>query len=108
MKARIKIESFDSSIWKVMQPTNHRESVHLVEEGDCISTTGMEFDYLFEVAGIRANAVELTIRPDVMLHAQESSRQVGTLTLEVGEAATLQTLTLDAWGNWVVSLEGIE
>ena len=107
MKARIKVESCDTSMWEGMTPKNRRENVYLVAEGEGISTVGLGRPYQFEVVAIRPGAVDLFVRPNLWFQASEQGRVIGTLTLAVGETAGLQTQSFDAWGHWVVTLQDI-
>ena len=107
MKARIKVESFDTSMWGGMQPQDQQESVYEVAPGDSIDTASLGHSYQFEITAIRPDSVDLFVRPNLWLQAPEQNRVVGALTLKVGEQANLQTQSFDAWGNWVVLLAGV-
>ena len=107
MKARIKVKSYDTSIWGGMEPKDYQENVHLVAEGDSISTLALGRPYQFEVVAIRPDAVDLIVCPNLWFQAPGGGWAVGRMTLEVGEQACLQTQSFDAWGNWVVALVGL-
>ena len=107
MQARIKVESYDTSIWGGFERREYRVKTYLVGQGEGIDTAGLGASYRFEIAAIRPGAVELDIRPNLVLHAPEPQRTVGVLALQVGETAVLQTPSFDAWGNWTVSLLAI-
>jgi hypothetical protein len=59
------------------------------------------------VAKRRTIAEIRLVHPAVGCASADEPPTVGSLTLDLGEAIELQTLGFDAWGNWVVTLEGI-
>lgn len=108
MKAQIKVASYDTSMWDGFARKECREAVYVVAAGERIDTVGLGAPYRFEITGVRADAVDLLIQPNLWLQAEEGGRVAGALTLTVGERACLQTQSFDAWGHWVVTVEGIE
>ena len=107
MKARIKVQSYDTSMWKGMQVDERHETVHLVEKGETIHTVGLERPYEFKVADVRPGAVDLLVSPSVLYESSNENSTVGLVTLDVDETIKLKTMSLDAWGFWGVTLEGI-
>ena len=107
MKAQIQIQSYDTSLWGGFERTECKEAVSVVKEGECIDTVGLGQPYRFQIVRIHPQAVEMLVHPELVLHSAGPERRVGALTLAVGETVTLQTLSFDAWGNWVVTLKGI-
>jgi hypothetical protein len=107
MKARINVRSYDTSIWRGMQAVNCREQAYTLGVGVSIHTVGLERPYEFKVTDIRPGVVDLLAHPEVSVESSDDHPLVGSLTLDVGDTVTLRTLSLDAWGYWVVTLEGI-
>ena len=107
MKARIKVVSFDTSMWGGMNPTNRRETAYLVETGDSIHTLGLDVPHEFKIVDVRPKSVDILVHPEVRFSSSDKYSTVGLLTLEVSETIDLQMISFDAWGNWVVTLEGI-
>lgn len=107
MHAQIKIVSFETSIWRGVQESEHQVSVHLVEQGARISSAGLGVSQSFEITAVRPTAVDLIASPPLVLQSSERGPFVGPLTLEVGETARLQTPSFDAWGHWLLTLETV-
>ena len=107
MKAHILVRAVEYSIWEGFDDETRQETTYAVGVGEFIETVGLGLTYRFEVVDVRPGAVDLYIRPGVVLHPEGQERGVGALTIEVGKTVTLQTLSFDAWGNWLVTLEGV-
>jgi hypothetical protein len=90
-----------------MQPTDQREATYQVAQGDSIYTLGLGRGHRFEITGVRPDAVDLLIQPEVCFQASGEEQFAGALTLRLGEPVSLQTVSMDAWGNWVLTLNGI-
>ena len=64
MRARIKVQSYDSSIWKPesLDGPERQEAVYLVEKGESVHTVGLEEAYELNIVDIRPGSVDL-LRP---------------------------------------------
>jgi hypothetical protein len=107
VKAQIVVETYDTSMWSGFERKDVQVQTYRVGECERIDTAGLGTPYRLEVVAVRPGSVELNVSPLLLHHSPGGERQVGALEIAVGETATLQTLSFDAWGHWVVTLEGI-
>jgi hypothetical protein len=107
MKAVILVQGCDYDIWEGFDDASRKETTCLVGEGESIETTGLGATVHFEIVAIRSDAVDLAFRPYPLLVCSEKRRYVDTLTLHKNEPVALQTPTIDVWGTWLVTLQGI-
>jgi hypothetical protein len=107
MRARIKVDSFDTSMWGGMVPMGRHKMVYLLEKGQSIHAVWSSVTYAFKLTDIGPRSVDLLIRPDVNCTWSDEHSMAGTLTLPLGQEIALQTLSFDAWGNWIVTLEAV-
>ena len=107
MKAQIVVESYDTSVWSGFERMEVQIQSYWVGEGERIDTTGLGRPYCLEVVAVRPGSVELSVSPMLLHVRSEGEQQVGAVEIAVGETATLMTLSLDACGHWIITLERV-
>ena len=107
MKAQLRVESYDTSMWSGFERMEQRVETYRVGEGERIETTGLGRPYSLRVVAVRPGAVELDVSPMLLHDTSGGERQAGALEIEVGETVTLMTPSFDAWGHWIITLETI-